>query len=1484
MEGYTKEEFEILLNNFQNVTSEMEKIMYEIEQTTSESHEFNINTIKDKNLREYVKKYIEMVNNVESQSNFEQEMENAAHKMLRGYFDFERFTNQNWKTFISNEYSSDFMDIIINNSDENMQAKILNAMLESQSYVNFERFSEGARKKEFIYAIEKKNKNLINEMLSYIHDKDVIRDKYSEIVEICGEDKEMISRLYNMIRDEIIESEPKLMEQTLEALKGTSYIVQPWRDAKADTQIKKKDIFPEIIRVNSEHALEIWLDTNDSVKEEKFTEIFEALKDTKYSDKLPSLWIESNYKIQEDNSYLLSLMFQKVRGENNVEKIWKNTSKKVRNDEFDNIVKALNYDPFKLMKIWEIVDDGLKIESIDEVMKSIVNYIPKENMKHYVERIWDGASENVKQEIFSKIVDYIKEDESLIGSFWKEMSPEAKIANVSILPDIIDSLGHSYIFRNDAHHVLDGIDVPDSILKQAFERVKDIPSVILSLWSNHTSEEFQKDNVQFIVEFLKHDYLNKDYAHNALDGVDVPDSILKLIFEHVRDDSIIMLSLWCNNTSEKFQQENMQIFYDLKQRFMQDKSFSNYKMLADLWKYTKDEVQTRIVLSEIDRGFGENSIFDLIEFTNKKDGSFENYAKDMWKSTNKKLRKQLYIPLLKKYDNKSGLNYFSSLLSDEMTMDIIDNILKEFKDNPDKICTIWNGLRGNTQIQEDSLYKIIGHANGNIEQIVNLWAGTNEKTQNNNVMRIYNFVKNLEKSTNNDIVWLLENTNIESLTKLFNNLTNENGEQLFYDFCKKLSQGTRKDIEKLNAFLKKCNQNIDIDAEKITDILMMEDASYLAEKMSTEIFKNDVNINSEINTIHQIFLTNELPEVFKIHQFFLFHQNHEESNLNLYSTETSIEDRDKKILGDLFLTALESNNKQMKDFLELIHNGDIIYEKIRNEKNINELDEAIMLQYRDVLYGLFNYKSMEKLDKTKDVLGDIESLREKLELNNSVKIGNRLLDNFLGETELQFKENIVSDGSTTGYLLAFMDSKLQEAFHRNTQPINVKTLLNEGDLIKGTHIIYLPGQLRNGLRSKEFNMVGDLYSDGTPFDTDFSEIKKKNLDGKTNIMEIINSTFTKTEYGNTYLVIGKDDYDKERSYAIEDGKNSTRYIRTAEGSTSIKAIITSEWDEKYAYSMAQEGIYIPVIDTKTEEILFNKEQYDKIREKMKGMTFYRADDFEVDKNVENEIILENARKLKEKAKNEVSTEEKKAKVIEYINAVLPKTVVQDMTGDASRQNIELIDTGSTGRGTNIPGDGDFDFMLKCVDNRERVNMISIIGGKLNGKVKAGTNELNLRYEDVIIDGLGVPVDIDVTSEKKSLAVEYSSDMCVRDRLDNIEKVYGEEKRKSVVDNIIVAKKKLKEAGLYKKVGSDKATSFGGFGGIGVENWILQNGGSFILAMETFLDNTKDKDGKDIGFEEFKKVYPIYDFGQDHREDVFSDGHDRYSDGLSSKRF
>ena len=84
-----------------------------------------------------------------------------------------------------------------------------------------------------------------------------------------------------------------------------------------------------------------------------------------------------------------------------------------------------------------------------------------------------------------------------------------------------------------------------------------------------------------------------------------------------------------------------------------------------------------------------------------------------------------------------------------------------------------------------------------------------------------------------------------------------------------------------------------------------------------------------------------------------------------------------------------------------------------------------------------------------------------------------------------------------------------------------------------------------------------------------------------------------------------------------------------------------------------------------------------------------------------------------------------------------------------------------------------------------IQMIKLMNEFLHGTEKGGGNEYNIRLKDVKIEGLDELVEIDVTSETKKLEVDYSSDICVRDRLESIRKQYGEERKhkKCEVDRI-----------------------------------------------------------------------------------------------------
>ena len=83
--------------------------------------------------------------------------------------------------------------------------------------------------------------------------------------------------------------------------------------------------------------------------------------------------------------------------------------------------------------------------------------------------------------------------------------------------------------------------------------------------------------------------------------------------------------------------------------------------------------------------------------------------------------------------------------------------------------------------------------------------------------------------------------------------------------------------------------------------------------------------------------------------------------------------------------------------------------------------------------------------------------------------------------------------------------------------------------------------------------------------------------------------------------------------------------------------------------------------------------------------------------------------------------------------------------------------------------------------------------------------------------------------------------------------------KKVLENIVLAKEVLKEAKCYKPRHAGNGHAQGGLGGVGVENWILKNGGSFEKAARTFLEAAESVNS----FSDFCEIYRIFDFGENH---------------------
>ena len=165
-----------------------------------------------------------------------------------------------------------------------------------------------------------------------------------------------------------------------------------------------------------------------------------------------------------------------------------------------------------------------------------------------------------------------------------------------------------------------------------------------------------------------------------------------------------------------------------------------------------------------------------------------------------------------------------------------------------------------------------------------------------------------------------------------------------------------------------------------------------------------------------------------------------------------------------------------------------------------------------------------------------------------------------------------------------------------------------------------------------------------------------------------------------------------------------------------------------------------------------------------------------------------------------------------------------------------------------------------IDNEFKVKLIEKISRYEYEDLKV-TNNDDLRFKNVKIDNDTI-VDIDISFGVKTNKVRYSTDECLRDRLKTIKKLCPDQ-YKYVVANIIKAKELLKspEVNAYKPRRSDKEQ--GGLGGVGIENWILQNGGSFVEACKTFIEAATDMHGDIVPFDEFKEKYFIWNFGENH---------------------
>ena len=363
--------------------------------------------------------------------------------------------------------------------------------------------------------------------------------------------------------------------------------------------------------------------------------------------------------------------------------------------------------------------------------------------------------------------------------------------------------------------------------------------------------------------------------------------------------------------------------------------------------------------------------------------------------------------------------------------------------------------------------------------------------------------------------------------------------------------------------------------------------------------------------------------------------------------------------------------------------------------------------------------------------------------------------------------------------------------------------------------------------------------------------------------------------------------DGDDHYGIRTGFGMNLVDYCVTDSTRIDSTPVSEVAK---LEIALNGFYIPIIDRDSEELIFTPDDYDTMRQQMSGLSHYSTGDYQFapedelelpPTNVERTTIPSTTAIISELPASIAETDHKHEVINQAIKQAITNIPELNLSykdyldGDLTENIVEMIDTGSTGRQTNAPGSGDFDYMarldrsiLNDPTKKQQITdaLLTAFGRENDGSAIVNGN---LRLKQVSIDGLAEPVAIDITFTQKTNKVQYSTDMALADRLTNI-KEQSEHKYQQVLANIIHAKQFLKAAGAYKPRRSPEAKGIGGLGGVGIENWVLQHGGSFKQAARDFLSVADSCSS----FEDFCAHYPVWDYGENHKG-IKSKPHDNF---------
>lgn len=666
------------------------------------------------------------------------------------------------------------------------------------------------------------------------------------------------------------------------------------------------------------------------------------------------------------------------------------------------------------------------------------------------------------------------------------------------------------------------------------------------------------------------------------------------------------------------------------------------------------------------------------------------------------------------------------------------------------------------------------------------------------------------------------------------------------------------------------------------------------------------NPSGSYEKINDIFIKNNLPTVGKVFKVFAVLHKPEEIKKKLsHGSPVLTQTKSSRRLYDIFYRDLlkihiASGNRSLRQYCEILKEGEKILGVVdeKGTDNLTYAERKKLEYFFDKISTLFvnsalgrNFEAGELSDK-KALNEQYQNLRRSLGCKPGQKITERISQMFLKPVGLDNLDDVLS--------------KMHEAKKTaNARGIKYAGEAGEdaleiqaGDLLKVVDANYIENILQNGSVAKEF-LGPAASSDYTPFDTDVTRLQKevaeqgfsaavsqsKAIQGELLFCLKDRGQFDLTEREK----LAKYNFQKLELFVTDDDGGNHYGIRTGFPTTEIDFMIAEDSllqnkrnFNKICYEIAQNGWYIPIADTNG-KIVFTPEIYDEYRKIFNGLERFDGNKFEFIPADEREPYYQQIEEIiKDKRKDE--------KNISYLSETIKETLREvfenlNMTFkdefSASIIGAELLNIGSTGRDTNLPGDYDFDFTLKL--DAHDFNKAAEIAGKLRDKFaldnELGRDESHAEaggYYQLKVSGIARingkeftrPLNIDIGFAKKSDLMVFGSHDSILEKLNSLEKFSGENAREQVIANIILCKKILSQGGAYKKTD-------GGFGGVGVENWILANNGDIKKTFVNFREAAHES-GEPLLLDKFKEKYKLLDAGINIKK-LF---HDNYVENLT----